>query len=316
MQNLKSIYFTSFDGTKIYAKQWLSSKIEKRGLIIIAHGLGETADYYDEFSSEAIKYGFDVAIPEARGHGNTAGDVNSPNYLSVSGNPGMDSLHNMARDLFVLTQLMQKGCQQRPVLLLGHSMGSIVGQLYAQMYSNQLFGLILTGLPFIEKVNELINTVNKEIKLRGLKAPSIETFNEMFSGVNTPFEPIKTDLDWITSDDNLIDEMLSLPTTSVLFNNEFYRDFLLAYLETKKLNNIKKSISILLLCGGMDVISQYGKGLKEQYDIFTKNEIKDVSFKIYDNLRHSILRETMRKEVTNDILEWIIKRVDSLNGTC
>lgn len=305
---MKSFSFSSFDETKLYVKHWSSLQEASRGLILIAHGLCETADYYDDFSAEAIKQGFDVVVPEARGHGRTAGDINSPDYPSIAGNPGKDSLNNMAKDLFALTQFIQKDQQKRPVFLLGHSMGAIVAQLYAMKYSKHLFGLILTGLPRIENTDHLLKVVNEEIIAFGLKSPCKKTFNEMFSMVNAPFEPVKTDLDWITSDEDMISESLVLPTTLVSFNNEFYRDFLLSYLETNKIENWKensRTLPIFLLGGGMDVVGSFGKSIEDKYHMLKSAGIEEVNFKIYDGLRHSILREKKRKEVIKDIMEWI-----------
>lgn len=304
MGNSQSFYFSSFDGTTLYVKQWYSIKSQKKGLILIAHGLGETADYYDDFCTEAISYGFDVVIPEARGHGKTAGDN--------CGNPGKDCIHNMAEDLYALLQAVKKENPYDKVVLLGHSLGSLAAQLFTLKYSQELIGLVLTGIPYLENVNELLVIVNREIESRGLKAPCIDAFQTMFSCINKPFEPVKTNLDWITSDENMIKESMSLPSTFVLFNNEFYGEFFQSLIETSKIenwNNISQSCSILLLSGGMDVMSQYGRSIKEKYSQLTAIGIKNLRYKIYENMRHSIIREVSRQEVIRDILEWIRLRI-------
>jgi alpha-beta hydrolase superfamily lysophospholipase len=305
---MQSLCFVSFDGTKLYVKHWTSLQNESRGLIMVAHGLGETADYYNEFSEEAIKHGFDVVIPDARGHGRTAGDIDSPDYLSKGGNPGADSLNNMAEDLLALSQFMQKDYVTRPVFLIGHSMGSVVAQLYVMKHGKQLVGLILAGLLSLENAPDLLNIVNDEIITNGLKSPCKKAFQEMFSKMNAPFEPVKTDLDWLTSNEDMSSESLALPTTYVLFNNEFYRDFLLAFFEineNKNWKNIKRTISILLLGGRMDVAGNFGESIRNKYNMLKSIGFKDVNYQIYDGLRHSILRETKRKKVIKDILEWL-----------
>lgn len=304
MGNSQSFYFSSFDGTTLYVKQWYSIKSQKKGLILIAHGLGETADYYDNFCTEAISYGFDVVILEARGHGKTAGDN--------CGNPGKDCIHNMAEDLYALLQAVKKENPYDKVVLLGHSLGSLAAQLFALKYSHELIGLVLTGIPYLENVNELLVIVNREIESRGLKAPCIDAFQTMFSCINKPFEPVKTNLDWITSDEYMIKESMALPSTFVLFNNEFYGEFFQSLIETSKIenwNNISQSCSILLLSGGMDVMSQYGRSIKEKYSQLTATGIKNLRYKIYENMRHSIIREVSRQEVIRDILEWIRLRI-------
>ncbi|AEY66055.1 alpha/beta hydrolase [Clostridium sp. BNL1100] len=304
MGNSQSFYFSSFDGTTLYVKYWYSIKSQKKGLILIAHGLGETAEYYDDFCTEAISYGFDVVIPEARGHGKTAGEN--------VGNPGKDSMHNMAEDLKVLLQAIKKENPYDNVVLLGHSLGSLVAQLFALKYSEELIGLVLTGIPYLDNVNELLAIVNREIESRGLKAPCTDAFQTIFSGINKPFEPVKTDLDWITSDEKMVKESLALPSTFVLFSNEFYRDFFKSIKETNETanwHNISSYCSILLLSGGMDVMSHYGRSIKERYHQLTAIGIKNLRYKIYENMRHSILREVSRQEVIRDILEWIRLRI-------
>ena len=304
MGNSKRFYFSSFDGTTLHVKHWYSNRSQKKGLILIAHGLGETSDYYDDFCAEAINYGFDVVIPEARGHGKTAGDN--------GGNPGKDSMHNMAEDLNALLQYIKKDNPYDKVVLLGHSLGSVVAQLFALKYSEELIGLVLTGIPYLDNTNELLAIVNREIASRGLKAPCMNAFQTIFSDINKPFEPVKTDLDWITSDENMVKESLALPYTFVLFSNEFYRDFFKSVIETNETanwHNISGSCSILLLSGAMDVMGQYGRSIKEKYAQLTTIGIKNLRYKIYESLRHSILREVSRQEVIRDILEWIRLRI-------
>ena len=316
-QEAENFYFDTSDGQRIFVKHWHAAGDHADGTIFIAHGLGETADYYDEFSDRASALGFDVVIPELRGHGRTAGDVNSATYSLSGGNPGANSLHKMAEDLHVLTDKAEKDNPGKPVFLLGHSMGSVVAQLFAFTYGKQLNGLLLTGVPSVENAPDLLKLIDTEISERGRKAPCRDTFHAMFDSVNKPFDPVKTELDWITSDEESIRQSLELPYTSILFNNEFYRDFLVALTETAApdgWNNVPKELPVTLLCGGSDVMTQNGKRIIERVTELRALGIRDVQFNIYPNLRHSILRERGRVEVMDDILRWIQLRLK--NGKC
>jgi alpha-beta hydrolase superfamily lysophospholipase len=304
---MKYFFYKSTDGKNIYVRQHLLEGKNLqclKGIILIAHGLGEIADYYDEFSNLANAAGFTVFINEARGHGRTAGDI------------GADGINKMKEDLFQLTRKIKKEYEDLPIFLLGHSMGSVIARLYAFEHGNEITGMILTGSPLHSfDLDYLLSLVEKEINGNGPNIPSEITLNAMFKDVNKQFEPVHTELDWISSDKEIIQETLKSPYSFVLFSNQFYRDFLLALKEIEsynKMSKVPKNISIYLVGGEKDIVTCNGKSLIDQHDIYKRIGINDVKFKIYKDKRHSILREINRKEVATDILSWIEEHVHIL----
>ncbi|WP_094606737.1 hypothetical protein SPSIL_011600 [Sporomusa silvacetica DSM 10669] len=175
MEPIDFIY-ESHDDVSIYARQWPVEKEKIKGVIQVAHGLGETADYYQEFSENAIKAGFAVYINEARGHGRTAGDITSPNYREKAGDIGENGFAKMKEDLHAYTGIIQNQYPVIPIFLLGHSMGSAVARLYAFDYGSEINGLITTGTLFDSlELDYLLQIAAQEIKERGLKAPCQDT---------------------------------------------------------------------------------------------------------------------------------------------
>lgn len=312
MTQTQSFLYAAPDGLHLYTKRWYASGAETKGTLLVAHGLGETADYYDEFAFRAACRGFGVFVPELRGHGRTAGDISKESYRKSGGNPGADSLHKMADDLSALAGAIKTDFPGKPLFLLGHSMGSVAAQLSVLSCGKELSGLILTGIPYIENIPALLQTATREISQRGLKAECRDTFIALFGDVNRPFEPVKTPLDWITSDEELARWSLALPYTAVLFNNEFYRDFLLAVAETQNPESFKsvpRNLPVLLLGGGSDAISHGGDSISEKVSLLRSLAFRDVNHKSYPGLRHSILREKERGRVMDDIFRWIEPRL-------
>jgi len=157
--------------------------------------------------------------------------------------------------------------------------------------------------------------VEEEIRENGLRAPCKNTFNELFKEVRKPFEPMETELDWITSDRTLIEESLRLPYTYVLFNNGFYRSFLLAMTEVYKESNsaaIPRDLPILLISGGMDPLTDNGEGTIAMCERYLRAGIVNVGLRIYPGMRHSILREVNRDETAEDILVWIKNEIKAI----
>lgn len=312
-------FYSSFDGKRIFAKHWADRRTESKAVIQLSHGLGETAHYYEEFAAFAVSRGYDVYINEARGHGRTAGDVNGAQYLAEAGDAGEDGFFKMREDLYLLTLQIKSRHPGAPVFMLAHSMGTVVARLYAAAYGGEISGLILTGAPRSDsKTQVLLALLDVEIAENGLKAPSRAAFELAFKDVNKPFEPVLTPLDWITSDRSMTEESLLSPYINVLFTNGFYRDYYRALREVRRDSQIKKypsGLPLYLLTGAQDVITENGKSTEKQYRQFIRIGLRDVSFKVYAAARHSLLREINRKQVMEDIIEWLAKRGGEKTGT-
>lgn len=311
-QKTDAIYKDLSDGVKMYVKYWACPNEVARGTLLIVHGLGETADYYDEISRFVRLRQFNVIVPELRGHGRTAGDFISPEYNLNGGNPGPDSLHKMADDIAIFADETKTKFSGKPVFLLGHSMGSLVAQLAVTSHGELFDGLILTGIPSAREVPNFLKLIDDEIVRRGLKATCEDTFHALFDNANQSFEPVKTPLDWITSDVTMARKSLALPYTSVLFTNEFYRDFfrtLSELQEPTRWQSTPKCMPVLILSGENDVMAQGGKSAEEKLIMLKSLGFSDVHTKTYPGLRHSILRETARDRVMDDIFHWMELRL-------
>lgn len=287
--------YSSFDKEEIYAKSWMVR--EPKGIIQIVHGLGEMADYYEDFAEKMNESGYDVYLNEARGHGRTKVSANSANVFS-----------DMVKDIFELTLLIKSTHKGLPVFLLGHSMGSILAQIYVKEYAEYIAGVILTGIPYINNVNALLETAEKEIAKNGADTPSVDTFVQLFADVNKQFEPVDSLLDWITSDKIKIQQYEKLPSTNVLYSNQFYKSFLLAVKNTQNpsfLNTVRKDLPVILLSGGKDAVSENGEYTVKKHNDLYLCGFKKLDYAIYEEMRHSILQEINRNLVEKDILRWI-----------
>ena len=304
----ESFYFTSGDGGRIFAQHWAADA--PRGLIQIAHGLGETAEYYREFAGSAVRRGFDVYVSEARGHGRTAGDVRSPDYRKKAGTVE-GGIEQIVRDLHQMSGIAGERSGALPLFLLGHSMGAVAAQLYAARYGGELAGLVLTGVVSGLDTGRLTEAADAEIAARGPHAPSRDVFRMLFGDLNRPFEPARTPVDWITGDAELAAQTMAMPYTNVLFDNAFYRSFLLAVGRTQAPGFaacLPKELPVLLLGGADDVMSDGGGSVRRLYEACGRAGMADREFRIYEGQRHSILRDTGRARVAKDILDWMEMR--------
>jgi len=107
---------------------------DPRRIVILAHGYGEHLGRYDHVAEVLVGRGAVVAGPDHIGHGRSGGDrVVVTDYELVD------------EDLHTVVRRMRERHPGLPLVLVGHSMGGMIGARYAQLHVGELAGLVLSG---------------------------------------------------------------------------------------------------------------------------------------------------------------------------
>src|SRR5262247_4283137 len=123
--------FTSSDGLQVSCARW-DSRGPVRGVVQIAHGMGEHIGRYAETIEALTSAGLTVYGNDHRGHGRTAPDAA---HLGDFGEGGFDLL---VQDMIELSRIAKEENPNRPFILFGHSMGSFAAQKYVLDQSAQI----------------------------------------------------------------------------------------------------------------------------------------------------------------------------------
>ena len=73
----------------------------------------------------------------------------------------------------------------------------------------------------------------------------------------------------------------------------------------KNIQNIRKSMPILVIAGEDDPVGAFGKGPRELEKMYKNAGINNVSLILYPTLRHEILNEDIKKDIYKDILDFL-----------
>ncbi|WP_327110562.1 alpha/beta fold hydrolase [Nocardia sp. NBC_01730] len=113
-----------------------------RPVLVIVPGLGVPAGYYEPFGSGLAERGFDVAIGELRGNGDSKP---KPSSASTFGYHELVSV-----DFPAIFEVVRDQFPDSTPYLLGHSMGGQLAVMYAARIRSRLGGLILiaSGTPY------------------------------------------------------------------------------------------------------------------------------------------------------------------------
>jgi alpha-beta hydrolase superfamily lysophospholipase len=276
--------FTSSDGLRIAYGRW-DSRTPVRGVIQIAHGMGEHIQRYGEFIDALVSAGVTVYGNDHRGHGLTA---SSAKQFGDFGNGGFELL---VEDMVRLSRIAKDENPNLPFILFGHSMGSFAAQQYVLDHSREIDALILSGSGALDGLARLATS-----------AP------EGSNVLNANFEPARTPFDWLSRDTAVVDAFMNDPLCFAELQPKAFASFLGAASELSdslRLRNIRDDLSIYLFSGSEDPVGQQLEGLALLIHRYEKAGLYDISHDFYQEGRHEMLNEINREEVRERLLAWI-----------
>ena len=289
--------FVNPAGDPVYYLHWNAEN--PKAAVVIAHGMVEHPARYDDFATFLNENSIAVYGICHIGHGEDAKilrHMDAGDFDNCIEN--IQSLVGIARE--------ETGV---PVLLLGHSMGSFMSQLYVTRH-HDLDGLILSGstkASAIAKVGAVLASVLCALSANKTK-PSPFMNAMAFGAYNKAFPDAKTDFDWLSRDEKQVAKYVADPYCGGVCSISFYKNLTCAMAnmgKEKYIRNISKALPIYIQGGSMDPVSDMGKGLyalKEQYDTLG---IRRVELTVYEGARHEIFNEINKDEVYRNTLAFI-----------
>jgi len=306
----KTDILKSIDGESFCYYKWIASpEVPFKGVVQIAHGLGEHAGRYDDIAHRLQLEGYSVYANDHRAHGKTAELKRLFGYYN-----GEEYFEDCVSDMHMLSELMRSEHPQSKFILFGHSMGSLLSRKYVTKHGAELDALILSGTAsFIRGLGNIgLVTATAVTTFRG-RARSNDLLKSFFFGeFNKKFKPNRTTLDWISSDEKQVDLFAEDPYRIEDFSLGVFLDVIK---NSKKLNKPEafnatpKDLPVLIFSGDKDPVGEMGKGVTRVVKQYERHGMTDLTFKLYEGGRHEMLNETNAEEVKQELLGWLKSRM-------
>lgn len=313
MNCLKSTY-TSFDQEEIFYYNWkVKENVSKRGVVQISHGVGEHAGRYKWIAKKLVKQGYEVYANDHRIHGNSA---KSNDHLGFY--DGEDYFADAILDMRQLTELIKNEHPNEKIILLGHSMGSLLSRAYITENCEDFEALILSGTASFMKGLGSFGMLSAKFlsKINGKHRSNELLKNLFFNQFNKKFKPNRTKVDWISSDEKQVDKFEADPLRIEDFSLSVFLDILKGSKKISKPETFEqtpKELPIYIFSGDQDPVGEMGKGVKKVAKNYINAGVQDVTLKLYKGGRHEMLNEVNKKEVQKDLLNWLNTRIEAKN---
>ncbi len=306
MSTCREFTLTAADSTHLSCYEWPVENA--RATVVMLHGLAEHAARYGRFAAALNEAGFSALSMDLRGHGQSANGRQG--WFAAK-----DGWLVVLEDIRRLAAWARDNEPGKPLVLFGHSLGSVFAQAALQRFGGLFQAAVLSGVsvdvPLRRNIAPLIARVMGA--LRGMGNPSPVLDGLTFGAYNKQFEPARTKFDWLSRDTGEVDKYVADPACGFVCTGSLFVDvsrLLLDILKPARVAGMPKDVPMLIISGAKDPV-----GLGGQTAAFLEKRYRtaglDVAAKVYPEARHELLNEMNREEVTGDIIMFIEKSVSN-----
>jgi alpha-beta hydrolase superfamily lysophospholipase len=271
--------FVDAHGVEIVYSTWRAGR--PKGIVQIAHGVGEHSLRYERLAQELVRAGWTVVANDHRGHGRTGlgqwdGDHAKLGRLGVGGlRAAIDVVEQM-------TAVARQETPGVPLVLFGQSWGSLMAQRILNTSSESYDGVVLSATAY--RLPGWMNggDLNKRHAALG---PTRFEWLSRDRAVADAF-----DADPLTVDADVMG-LFGLPDTLRLLG--------------VPRRGIPHDVPVLLQVGSDDSLGGPRSVEKLAAAYRRRGGLTDVVVRVYEGARHEIYNETNRDEVVADLVAWL-----------
>ena len=193
------------DGHDVLTRVWLPPAPAK-AVVQIVHGLAEHSARYDRLAQALTGAGYAVYAHDHRGHGPSATELG---YFA-----GENGWRKLLDDIDAVARRIAADLPATPRVFLGHSMGSFLGQTYIAGHGGELAAAVLSGdggtaAGGSGRWASWSSRSNAGGSARTAHSRLVQTL--LFGAQNKPFQPARTDFDWLSRDAAEVDKYVADP---------------------------------------------------------------------------------------------------------
>ena len=274
---------------------------EPKAVVKFIHGMEEYQDRYQPFAEFLRGAGYTVVTADLRGHGK-----NAPMLSHIA---DRDGHLRLLEDEETILEMIHENWAGVPVILFGHSMGTIIARVFLQKWSREFHKVVLSGYPNPNPAaaagSVLVSLLSS---FKGAKGYSklvdgmvLGTFSKAVPDAETPVDWLSYNLENVEryQEDPLCGARFTLGSYGALFG------LMKLMGDPGKYEEVWKELPILLISGKDDPCTGGEKGRAASEAVLRKAGFRELEIVTLDGMRHEILNETDEETAYQKILAFI-----------
>ena len=289
---------------------------EPRAVFQLIHGYAEHSRRYMPMIEALTDRGVVVVADDHVGHGATA--VASGEWLDTGGT----GYSTYIRDELTLTEHARERYPDLPLILFGHSWGSMIAREYVAEEPHLAHGLILSGvveqltsagldLEVLSQSARAAIAMNVPPMLRSSSEEVITELTEVIAAKANARYDEDDPMAWVATDKEVrrqyLHDPLGAPSKAPSF--DFFSDLLRLYIRVGSdwfPRRVPNDLPVLIMSGDQDPMGNYGEGAYHLANLLWREGNKHVRTRVFPGARHEIHREeSSRDEVRSEVLRFV-----------
>ncbi|MEA3441213.1 MAG: alpha/beta hydrolase [Chloroflexota bacterium] len=260
--------------TNIYYQYWLPDG-EPKAILLVVHGVAEHSGRYMNVVNHLVPAGYAVYGIDHIGHGKSDGE-----------RVYVERFQDYTKTLKIYFDMVRDWQPEKPIFLIGHSMGGLISGAYLLEHQDELTGAVLSG-PSI-KVPDNISQATIFV-------------GNTLSVIMPKVGIIQLDAEGVSRDSAVVDAYVNDPLV--------YTGKISARLSAELLKTMQRvtegaaeiRLPILIVQGDDDKLVD-PSGAQLLYDSVAS---RDKTIKIYDGFYHEVFNEPEHEQVLSDVKMWL-----------
>ncbi len=275
--------------------------VQRHGVIQLIHGMCEHKERYNKVIDYFTKEGYVCVISDMRGHGENV------EFESELGYFGEDGANRLVEDAHCVTVYIKNNFTDLPIIMVAHSMGSLIARAYIKKYDDDIDVLILSGSPSVRKLRSVGALLIEALTVfMDEKGTNKHIHNLVVGDYHKKYANEGVPNSWICSDMSVVEAYNKEPKCGFMFTLNGYHTLckLQEMVYSKRGWALKnKALEILFVSGADDPCIIDKDTFKASVEHLKKLGYRRVTSILYEDMRHEVFNEPQCDRVFKDMLE-------------